>query len=150
MALIWMNNMVTGLSWQDKQHKEYVARTNALIHAMGNSRGSDELPELLNFLDTYMRVHFNKEEAAMNMYKYPQVNIHKTHHRLFIDNIDRVKREFHYGATQMLVIGVRKILVSWFINHIISADKMLGAYIIEKNELYNTKAVSYGLQGCHV
>lgn len=134
MAIEWSDSLLTGLEWQDFQHKELFSRINSLLDAMDMGLGKDEVLRLFGFLDEYFVTHFDAEEQAMHKYDYPDMLAHLEEHMRFIDDIARLRSDALHGVSTGLVIQVQSRLVDWLINHIGSIDKSLGAFIKEAAE----------------
>lgn len=140
MSIEWSKNLSTGIEWQDKQHKELFNRMNSLMDAMNVGLGKEEVLKLFRFLDEYFIVHFDAEEHVMHKYNYPDVLDHITRHTYFIDEVGRLKEEADSkGVSTGLVIQLQRKVVDWFINHIGTVDKKLGAFLVDAGEGRNVK-----------
>jgi hemerythrin len=134
MAIEWSDSLLTGVEWQDFQHKELFSRINSLLDAMDMGFGKDEVLRLFEFLDEYFVIHFDAEEQAMHKYDYPDTLAHLEEHTRFIDDIAKLRSDALHGVSAGLVIQVQSRVVGWLINHIGSIDKSLGAFISEAIE----------------
>lgn len=135
MALIWTTALATGIEWQDNQHKELFNKINVLIDAMSRGVATDEAGGLFRFLDTYVRDHFHNEEAAMDKQRYPEAVSHKEQHKKFIENMTRLKNEYHKEMAHKQIIDARKLLADWFCEHIAKIDKKLGEFLVHKSKI---------------
>lgn len=134
MAIEWSDSLLTGLEWQDFQHRELFSRINSLLDAMNMGFGKDEVLRLFEFLDEYFVIHFDAEEQAMHKYDYPDTLAHIEEHTRFIDDIAKLRSVAVSGVSTGLVIKVQSRVVDWLISHIGSIDKSLGAFIREAIE----------------
>ena len=133
MKIIFDKTLETGVSWQDKQHKELFDRMSALSEAMEGNLKKAEVERLLDFLDEYAVVHFHNEERAMHETGFPKTLPHLEKHMVFIEEIARLAAELDKGVSVKLAEEVRVKLVEWFKNHICVMDKELGSFLIKKS-----------------
>jgi hemerythrin len=132
MPISWNNNLLTGVDLIDKQHKELFHRFDSLLAACNQGKGKDEVMRLLQFLDDYIREHFDAEEQLQLKHNYPQYGEHKAQHITFVADVDRLKKQFvSEGATLPLVIQTNQALVAWLIQHISNVDVAFARYLKE-------------------
>ncbi|MBI5599667.1 MAG: hemerythrin family protein [Deltaproteobacteria bacterium] len=122
----------TGVSWQDRQHRELFEKVVLLVLAVERGGGKEEVLELVSFLDEYVVVHFHDEEQAMHSCRYPDALAHMREHTGFIEDLSRLKEELKGGITTHLVGEVRERIESWLINHTGVSDRKLGAFLLKK------------------
>ena len=130
MDIGWSNDLATGVSEIDNQHKEIFARFDKLFAACSEGRGKDEVLALLNFLQDYVKEHFTAEERLQLRHGYPDYAEHKGEHARFIADVARQSAELKAaGATLSLVIMTNKTLTSWLSKHIRKRDMEVAAYV---------------------
>ena len=130
MPIEWRKNLEIGVAAIDEQHKELFVRFNDLLDACNQGRGRDEVSRLLNFLSSYVRIHFSAEERLQLRHDYPFYEEHRQQHEKFIADLARLEEQLDSeGASIGLVIETNKITTSWLIRHISRMDKELGEYI---------------------
>lgn len=130
MAILWTDELATGVREIDEQHKEMFRKINELLDACHQGRGHETVGEVLDFLDSYSRKHFQLEEQYMLDYGYPEYQQHKAHHREFISNVAEVKRRFQAeGPGVHIVVITNRVLAGWLNSHIRKVDKGLGQYL---------------------
>jgi hemerythrin len=134
MGVEWYKGLSTGVDWQDKQHKELFSRINALLEAMSEGRGREEVKRLYTFLDEYFAVHFKAEEKAMARLNYPDELMHLKEHAHFIEDMARLKEEGGPQVGLALVIKTQRRVVDWLINHIAVSDKALGEFLLRSDK----------------
>ncbi|MBI5344510.1 MAG: hemerythrin family protein [Deltaproteobacteria bacterium] len=131
MALIWTPALLTGLDWQDNQHKDLFAKINEFIDAMNKGMAQDDLTGVFTFLGNYVRTHFKQEEAAMDKHSYPERTSHLALHKTFMDNIGVLQEGLKKQEDkQRLAIQARKLLADWFFEHVSKTDKKLGGFLV--------------------
>ena len=132
MSLGWSDDLATGVTEIDNQHREIFRRVDKLSTACGEGKGKDEVLRLLLFLEEYIKEHFAAEEKLQMRQAYPEYAAHKSQHSRFIADVARLTAEFRAeGATLSLVIMTNKTLASWLVQHITQADKQFAKYLRE-------------------
>lgn len=130
MAFNWTPELETGFTKIDSQHRELIDRFNTLIESCKVVKGRESLPELLDFMENYVRFHFGEEEAMMRAYSYPEMESHLEQHRIYMADVDNMKKQFNEeGASTALLIQLNTSLVHWIIDHIKKRDTLLGAFL---------------------
>jgi hemerythrin len=130
MRIEWTGALATGVSEIDEQHKELIARINALLEACEDNRGRDEVGRVIDFLEEYVVTHFSTEENRMFAAGYPEYRQHKAEHAIFIERVADVKHKFRSdsAAPDVLHLATRT-LMEWLDVHIRRTDRRLGDYI---------------------
>jgi hemerythrin len=134
MPIEWTNNLATGVTAIDDQHKEIFKRVDRLSEACSEGRGREEVLKLLVFLEDYVKEHFAAEERLQMKSAYPGYPMHKSQHTRFIADIARLATAFKTeGATLSLVIMTNKTLTAWLVQHISKTDMELAAYLKDQD-----------------
>ena len=129
MALIWKEQLSTGVGWQEKQHREMLDRFGKLMAALEYGRERADVDAVYDFVESYLARHFNSEESAMERSGYSGRKSHMAEHRKLAQEISMLRSELDSGARLSLVLKVQRRIVDWFVNHIGNMDKSLGAYL---------------------
>lgn len=132
MALIWVQNLATGIDWQDRQHRALFNSINALLDAMNASRGNEELNGLFKLLDKYIGEHFAEEEWEMETRCYPEKNYHRVEHARFIRNMVKLREECSVNASPGVAADAQRLLADWFYDHVVNVDKKLGEFLTQR------------------
>lgn len=129
----WTEDLATGVTQIDDQHKELIERVNQLLAACSAGRGREEVGRTLNFLGDYVVFHFGTEERYMTQYDYPGSKSHEAQHAGFIKEFTDLKGKFETeGPTLEVITKTNRWLVQWLINHIKEVDRELGAFLKAK------------------
>lgn len=135
IMLNWDNQLETGVSKIDNQHKELFDCINKLLVTMRDGKGKTEAIKSLNFLEEYAIRHFNEEEELQKKNNYPKYNIQHTQHEQFKNDLKDLRKSFeNTGMSATFVINVQKQMTNWWRNHIKDLDKDLGRFLIEKGK----------------
>lgn len=133
MTIQWTDELATGVSVIDDQHKQLFARINTLLEACSRGRGKEELGRVIQFLEDYVITHFSEEEMRMKQHAYPDYSSHRALHVKFIRNFKDLKEQFMTdGPAVDVVIKTNHIVVDWLTTHIKRVDKALGSFLKSK------------------
>lgn len=126
--LEWDDSLTVGIDEIDAQHKAIIGLVNDLEAQKGRS---DEAAtaKALQFLRTYLHEHFDLETELMLDLGYPDSNAHRQQHELFVNHVIffEIEQEFGVVSEQMLT-DILAFLTDWFLTHIVTEDKRLGAF----------------------
>jgi hemerythrin len=129
----WSDNLATGVTEIDNQHKEIFSRAGKLSAACSEGKGKEEVLRLLLFLEDYIKEHFAAEERLQLRHGYPEYAAHKSQHTRYISDVARLTTAFREeGATLSLVIMTNKTLASWLVQHIGKTDREFANYLREQ------------------
>lgn len=130
MGIKWSDDLSVGAGLIDDQHRELIARLDALIEEMGGGGGEDSCGDLLGFLEKYIVEHFSEEESYMVRYGYDGLAAHQKEHEAFFPTFAGFKeRHEQEGATPMMVIQLQRWLYDWLRDHIRTTDRAFGAFL---------------------
>lgn len=123
--LDWSDDLTTGHTGIDSDHKHLVELVNSLYQAMKAGKGNDVLGHILNELIVYTANHFAREEALMRKISYAKYDEHKAEHAKLVATVQDLQTKFNAGATT-LSVNVFHFLSDWLRNHIRHSDAQLG------------------------
>ncbi|MCI4626094.1 MAG: bacteriohemerythrin [Candidatus Magnetoovum sp. WYHC-5] len=130
MVFKWTEQLAVGVDIIDNQHKELFDRVNKLIDAFNEEIDEGIVRELLDFLGTYVDEHFSFEQDLMKHYNYNDIDIHVFSHKLFTENMAKIKKEIlTNGVNYVLTQHLQDHLCDWLINHIYKEDRKLGTFL---------------------
>jgi hemerythrin len=137
--LVWNDELVTGVSEIDEQHRILVNSINEVNTRLSNTSVNAEILEkITQDLLSYALYHFETEESLMQEYNYAEAHsedslAHQRQHREFSTTVVSVRE----GIKAEKLISREDLLTflnSWLVNHILNTDKKLGAFILEKRK----------------
>ncbi|MHB0935512.1 MAG: bacteriohemerythrin [Armatimonadota bacterium] len=127
--LQWSDDLAVGIREIDDQHKELIARVNALGKAMQEGRGQQEIGGILAFLQEYVVTHFGSEEQYMTRHNYPGLAAHQLQHHMFVSSFTGLKRQYEQqGASSSLLLHLFNRVCEWLVNHIKNTDQLFGQF----------------------
>ncbi len=116
----------------DEQHKILISIIHEVEAAIkAESYSFKNLIEIINKLENYIKVHFTYEEALMAKHSYPDAERHLQDHnelryRVLSINLDYIEKSKDF------YLETYTYLSDWLINHILTIDKKLGKFLVEK------------------
>ena len=133
MQKLWSDDLLTGLRIIDTQHREFFTRVEGLLTECMSVDAEAGYPRTFEFLRSYVDKHFATEEGLMDLHAFPQAGFHKSQHRWFLTEIDRIHTEaLRGGATASVQTQFNYLLIDWFRSHIRGVDVILVAYLKDK------------------
>jgi len=88
-----LGELAAGVSAIDLQHRQFLTNV-ALLHEAVRKGNLSRATDILEFLETYAREHFEAEERCMESAEYPKLALHREAHLAFVVELGRRKAEF--------------------------------------------------------
>ena len=130
MAYKWTDELLTGNSQIDNEHKELIKAINDLLEACSKGKGRAELEKIVKFLSSYTKTHFAHEEVLQMKYRYPDYINHKKYHQHFISTVDDIQRKLMESGPRISLVGeINSKVATWIISHIKREDVKVAAHI---------------------
>ncbi len=130
MPVLWNDNLASGSTEIDTQHKELFKRIDSLLSALEKGSGKEEIARTIQYLSDYVVLHFGNEEGYMAKFGYSSATAHKAQHEQFVKNFVKLKeRLMMEGINPQLTEETRQLVVDWLINHIKYSDRALGLFL---------------------
>jgi hemerythrin len=125
--LQWSEQFETGHSLIDTQHKmliTYINRLEGISRITNPDRQQAEfIIQLIAFMETYIDVHFQQEEACMDSYKCPVHGENKEAHREFMVFFRQFKQRFEAdGGRPQILLELHESCSNWIRRHIMQID----------------------------
>ena len=137
VALIWNQNLMTGVPEIDEQHKILVHTLNEATEKLAPNPTLDVLASITQDLLSYALYHFETEEALMQEYGYEadkaDIALHLEEHRNFSAQVVCVRNDLKAG----ILIPPQELLDflnHWLVSHIMHTDRRLAAFIVAKRD----------------
>ena len=128
--LRWSEQFETGHALIDTQHKmlvNYINRLEGMSRTTNPNRQEVEFyVQLVNFMETYIDVHFKFEEECMESYRCPAHQKNKEAHRKFLVFFRQFKRHFEAeGCRPAVLLELHESCSNWIQQHIMQIDVQL-------------------------
>ncbi|MCF6244805.1 MAG: hemerythrin family protein [Sulfurovum sp.] len=137
MALLYAEQVeYLDVEQMQETHEEEIKILNDVDKlAIAYSMDKAKLPELEAKLGEYLehvKEHFASEERLMNKYDFPNYEMHKMAHDMFLLDIGiTIKQWGKFGNIDKVVNFIRKS-PEWIVLHINTVDAPTSAYIAQK------------------
>jgi hemerythrin len=129
--MAWTDELATGISQVDEQHKWLVDATNRLHDALNQpTPDAAAVSDVLFGLVDYTYNHFIMEEELFQRLGYPETEAHKAQHNAFTGKVTALLQRHEHGepvTNETLVF-----LKDWLIQHIMKTDKAYVPFLKEK------------------
>jgi len=125
----WDDKMSVGVDVLDEDHRRLLDMFNGLLEYGVAKRNREALSALLADLRDYTDVHFAREEEYLERNAYPELEAHRAAHRFFVDEVEKLCRDFDDGNETMLRIDLILLLKDWLIEHIQFTDMQYKPYV---------------------
>lgn len=133
MKFYWTEDLALGIDILDTQHKAMIQQLNRLVEAVETDKNSDEVRNIINFLEDYVFQHFAQEEGIMKEYQYPEYEYHRELHADFIRDFALLRSQFLVSeVSSSLMEAFKNQVKNWIEEHLQKVDKALGTFIRSK------------------
>ncbi|CEN82722.1 hemerythrin-like metal-binding protein [[Clostridium] sordellii] len=130
MIYKWSDELLTGNTQIDTEHKELIKAINDLLEACSKGKGRAEIEKTVKFLSSYTKTHFGHEEVLQMKYKYPDFENHKKYHKHFVDTVDNIQKKLLADGPSIALVGeINSKVANWIISHIKREDVKVAAHI---------------------
>lgn len=131
MFMPWTDELLTGISEVDSQHKWLVDATNRLHDELSKPEADGAaVGEILEGLVDYTYNHFIMEEELFERLGYPETAAHKAQHNVFTSKISGLL--MRHEAGEIASGEALELLKNWLIHHIMQTDKAYVGFFREK------------------
>ncbi len=117
----WDDSFSVGVAALDEQHKSLIGLINKLDRV---EREGDDLHEVMDKLDLYVREHFTLEEAMLRDAGYAALEAHIAEHRDFEKWLRAAQSHMATGGFggSIIVTSIKDHLQVWLMKHILEVD----------------------------
>lgn len=132
----WTRELEIGVEPIDYDHRMLIGSINEL-RVLIQSKDKNQLNQIIrvvDFLSSYVRYHFEREENFMVAMGFDLVDAHKTRHQQFKTWVDQLVIKCKNNPETVNLKDVHGKLVDWLTNHILKDDKLLAKLARENPE----------------
>ena len=131
---MWKDKYKIGVEMIDEQHKELFCKASEFLFLLRKEGNwEDKLPkvkETLEFMQSYVVIHFKDEEAYQKAINYSELIAHKKIHDQFKIEVGLLAERLNVeGYEEALVQKFASILLAWLIKHVVACDSKIGAFV---------------------
>jgi len=134
----WKDDYLLNICREDEQHKGLFSTLNALHNALLNHDDLAHVDKFLTVLTRQTETHFHSEEEFMCTYDYPDYESHKRIHDLLLHQLEDLQSAQqslgtkHFRQHWLERQEIADFLSQWLVDHIVSEDLKLGAFLRER------------------
>ncbi len=122
----------------DRDHQRLADLVNQVVKAIDDDE-AEKCADLVIDLVNSAKSHFAREEALLVKFGYPNVKKHQDHHRSLNTKMDHlIEFAKMAGENQMARDSLRKELVFFLMDDVITADMDFKNYIAEKAKTHKS------------
>lgn len=132
LAIPWSKSLAVDQSIIDEQHRGLFESARKFVDAVGKSKNYPQLCATIDFLDNYIKVHFETEERLMAEKSYPFLQMQIDQHRRFSRYFEGLKREIrkNFETRRIFILfQVQLLIIDWLINHTSKLDTHFGKFL---------------------
>lgn len=131
MIIEFDDNLITGNSTIDDQHKELIDRIRQFVESCQKGDAKIKAIKMLDYLAEYTDFHFTEEEKLQESVNYPGLEEHRKKHEEFRKTLKSLEDflEESEGPTDAFVSQVEANVVNWLFSHIKTFDRSVAEYI---------------------
>lgn len=134
---MWKEKYRVGVEVIDQQHEELFRRVADFLNSVQRVGSWDDklakVKETLEFMQEYVVVHFEAEEALQREINYPDYEAHKKAHEDLKGTVADYASIFEQeGYLQETVQEFGAKLMTWLIMHVAATDQKIGEYLREQ------------------
>ncbi|WP_051531268.1 bacteriohemerythrin [Clostridiisalibacter paucivorans] len=134
---MWKDKYKVGIDLIDQQHQELFNRVSEFIRTVENEdsweKKLNKVKETMDFMQKYVVIHFDQEEAYQRKIDYPDTQKHKQIHEEFKGVVNNYVKLFEEeGFTEEKIQEFSAKLMTWLIMHVAQTDQKIGDYVKNK------------------
>lgn len=120
--LVWNDGMSVGIDAIDEDHKKIISILAKLSTTNCHDISDKFIEEIFAELETYVIIHFSREERLLEKVGYKDLNKHKASHQKFIEKLPQLKRKWLTGDNDICCEEITSFLNNWLVEHIFKED----------------------------
>ncbi len=126
--IAWTSDFSVGVAEIDDQHRNLIDLVNDLHQAMTEGHGWNEMEATFKGLSAYIQKHFSYEEGLLEKFNYPDMDLHRLEHKVFVRQIQKFRSQYDAGE-YLISQKVMNYLKEWLTQHIKVIDKEYGPFL---------------------
>ena len=94
---------------------------------------TEKLSLIIEELDEYAGYHFNTEEKILSLCKYPDLEVHKTHHEKISKTLSKFMAKHKKGTDLAKNLEFYDFVSDWMLRHVLGEDRKYVEHISNRN-----------------
>lgn len=120
--LVWNDGMSVGIDAIDEDHKQIIAILAKLTATRCKNITNKVIEDVFSELETYVTLHFNREERLLEKAYYKDLVKHKASHQKFIKKLPILKQQWLTEDNGVCCEKILSFLNNWLVDHILKED----------------------------
>jgi hemerythrin len=135
LKMEWDESLAIGHDVIDGQHHALFNRVADFVSSVRQDHDYSRINSVIDFMDNYVRYHFDSEEQYMAESGYPFLPLQAQQHRRFSSYLAGFKQEVERdlsGHPTFLLFRTQVLVIDWLVNHVSKLDKHFGKFLLQK------------------
>lgn len=124
----WESGLQCHVQRIDKLHQQLIDIINILYYIQISKTCHEDVVQAYDALITTLRHHFECEEKLLAMYGYPELEVHRLHHRSFLVQIEETRNDLNKLNDDKL-LEILILTSRWLDHHFRHEDQTSGRYL---------------------
>ncbi len=127
LFIIWDNKYNLGIPILDEQHRGIVTMINSLHFGIQHNYIENTFAPIIQMMSDYTQIHFEIEEAFLEMLDFSQAKRHHDLHRELMEELNHTGKKSLYNNDPHHFLDFLK---GWWISHICNEDLLFRDYLM--------------------
>jgi hemerythrin len=123
------NDLLTGNTIIDSEHKELFRVVNLLMDECSKGKGRSQLEPTIKFLVDYVNKHFAHEEQLQKNSNYPNMAAHHMFHENYKRKLMEIVNAIPSSGPGVKDLANMNMHIGLLVSHIKTEDKKLGSFL---------------------
>ncbi|MCT8976333.1 hemerythrin family protein [Clostridium sp. CX1] len=133
MANLFTDRLLIHVEDIDEQHRRIFEIVEEFYSECMNGKNKDRILEIFRVLKGSLEEHFKSEEDYMVTYSYPEYEVHKERHNIFMLKLQALDSAFKGGFIPFTkLMEANEFFAEGFVTHISDIDSRLGEFLRDK------------------
>ena len=129
----WDDGWNIGIKVVDNDHRKLFELINGLYAATVRGHDRKAVTKAFAGLESYVQIHFRREEQMLEKVKYDDLSAHKVQHRIFIEKLASARADFESEPDATVSTEFLGFLRDWLVKHIKAVDTRYAPTVKRKN-----------------
>ena len=130
--IVWNDSLRLGVEEIDKQHEELFERVNGFISACEQGAKAPVVIRLMQYMQSYVRDHFEQEEALQQRVGYTAFEEHSGFHDEFRARLEVLAEKVTTGEDEDVIRHANEMATlceNWLVGHVMNEDQQIAAFL---------------------
>lgn len=126
----WNNAFNVSIEEMDRRQRSFFENVNQMIESAQRADKEETLEQIFIELAEYICRHIKDEETILKKVNYPELDVHRHQHNLFISHINGLM--YCYCRKHLTIPeSTLAFMKNWLHDHILQQDKKFGIYLMK-------------------